>query len=76
MGSANRAGACTSAAINASVSVDNILAVALRDSAYRTSISASAASDALVRNYICHSCFPPVLKSWYKIPITKAVCLI
>lgn len=57
--SANRAGACASAAANASVSVDNVLAVTLGNCVYRTSLSASAASDAIVRNYICHNSIPP-----------------
>ena len=43
-----------SAALDASVSVDNELAVALGDSAYGALIGASAARDAIVRNLISH----------------------
>ena len=52
--STNGAGTCASAAGNASVSIDAILAVALRDSTDRALSSASAAGDAIVRNLICH----------------------
>ena len=45
---------CTAAAANALVSVDNVLAVTLGDAAGGASISASAASDALIRNLVCH----------------------
>ena len=58
-GSAYRAGASASAAANAGVSVDNVLAVTLGNCVYRTSLSASAASDAIVRNYVCHIDLPP-----------------
>ena len=53
-GCAYGAGVCTGAAANASVSVDNILAVALGDAAGGASICASAASDAIIRNFVCH----------------------
>lgn len=56
---ANRAGTCTSTAVNAGSCVDNVLAVTLRNSIYRTSLSAGAASDALVRNNVCHNSIPP-----------------
>ena len=52
--SANGTCACASAAVDASVSVDNVLAVTLGNCVYGAAISASAASDALVRNYVCH----------------------
>ena len=45
---------CTAAAANALVSVDNVLAVALGNATGGASISASAASDALIRNLVCH----------------------
>ena len=44
----------TSAALDASVGVDLILAVALGDSAYRALIGTSAARDTIVRNLISH----------------------
>ena len=53
--SAYRADTCTSTALNASISVDNVLAVTLRDSAYRTLASASSAANTIVRNNICHN---------------------
>lgn len=45
--------ACT--ALDASVSVDLVLSVALRDSAYGALISTSAAGNAIVRNLISHN---------------------
>ena len=53
-GSANRAGVCTRAASNALVCVDNVLAISLGNARYGASVSASAASNALVSNLVCH----------------------
>lgn len=53
-GSANRTYTCASTAANTCVSVDNVLAVTLRNSVYRAALSASAASDAIIRNNVCH----------------------
>ena len=54
VGSTNGAGTCTCAALDASFSVDDVLAVAFRDSAYGALSCASTTSDALIRNLICH----------------------
>lgn len=50
-------GANTSASttFDASISVDDVLAVTLRDSGNRAFTCASAASDAFISNHICHS---------------------
>lgn len=53
-GSAYGAGVCTSTALDASVLVDYIFAVALGDSVNGAACCASAASDAIVRNFVCH----------------------
>ena len=58
-GSAYRTCASASTAANAGVSVDNVLAVTLGNCVYRAALSASAASDAIVRNYVCHIDLPP-----------------
>ena len=50
--SAYRASTSASAAINTSVSVDDVLTVALRDSAYRALTCAGTAADATASNYI------------------------
>jgi hypothetical protein len=42
-------------AINASVSVDFVCSVALRDSAYGTLVSTSTAHNALISDFISHS---------------------
>ena len=55
----NRASSFASAAVNASVRINNILAVTLRNSSYGAAVSASAASDAIIRNLICHNKIPP-----------------
>ena len=52
--SANGASICTSAAFDASVSVNDIDAIAFGDSLNRAFTCASAASDASVGNYVCH----------------------
>lgn len=59
LGSADRAVTRASAAVDASVGVDNILAVALGNRVYGAALCASAASDALIGNLICHSELPP-----------------
>jgi hypothetical protein len=52
--SANGASVCTSTALDAGISVDHELAVALRDGLYGALTGAGAASDAFVRNLISH----------------------
>lgn len=49
-----------SAALDAGVCVDHILAVALGDCADGAGICASTARDACIADLICHSCLPPV----------------
>ena len=51
---ANRASASASAAVNTSVRVDDVLAVALRNRANRALTCAGTAADASARNYVCH----------------------
>ena len=63
--SVNRTYACTSAAFKTFVSVDNVLAVLFGNSFYRTFGSASAAADAIVRNFVCHFNKPPCLRYAY-----------
>ena len=58
-GSAYRAGASASAAANAGVSVDNVLAVTFRNCLNGALSSASAARDAIIRNFISHRNDPP-----------------
>ena len=41
-------------AADALVSVNNVLAVALGNATYRTSIGACATADALIGNFVCH----------------------
>jgi hypothetical protein len=57
--SANRAGVCASAAADAFISVDFILAISFGNARNRASLCASAAADALVGNLVCHRCLPP-----------------
>ncbi len=45
---------CTSAAGNASVSIDNVFAVTLGDSLYGAICCTSAAGDAFVTDFVCH----------------------
>ena len=40
--------------------IDNILAVALRDSAYGAICCTCTASDAIVSDYVCHCDYPPL----------------
>lgn len=54
LGSSDGASVCASAALDAGISVDYILSVALRNSFNGALCCASAAGDAIVRNYICH----------------------
>ena len=54
------ASVCAAAAAYASVSVDNVLVIALGDAAGGASISASAARDAIIRNLVCHYTIPPL----------------
>lgn len=53
-GSLYGAGICTSAALDALISVDNVLAVALGDSLYGALCCASAAGDAIITDNVCH----------------------
>ena len=67
--SANRTSGFASAAIDAGISIDNVLGIALRDSVYRTCGGASSAADASVRNNTCHNC---CLLSFLKLASTKS----
>ena len=58
-GSANRTYTCASTAANTSVSVDNVLAVTFGNCLNGALSSASAASDAIIRNFISHRNDPP-----------------
>ena len=49
-----RASTSAGTAVNASVSVDYVLAVTLGDCAYRALTCAGTAADASARNYVCH----------------------
>ena len=49
-----RAGACAGTAIDASIRVDLVLAVALSDRAYRALARAGTAADACATDNICH----------------------
>lgn len=57
LGSINRANACASAAIQTLVCVDNELAVLLGNCTNGAFALASAATDAILCNYICHFYF-------------------
>ena len=57
LGSANGAGTGASAAGNAGICIDNVLAIALRDSGNGALFDASAASDALISDDICHDLY-------------------
>ena len=54
LGCANGASICTSATLEASFRIDDVLAVTLGNCANRASFCASAALDALIRNHVCH----------------------
>ena len=54
-GGTNGASASASAALDALVSIDNVLAVAFRDSVHGALSLASAAADAFVSNNVSHS---------------------
>ena len=58
-GCRNGANVSAGAAAYTFVSVDNVLAVTFGDATNRTCVSASAASDAIVRDLECHSKIPP-----------------
>ncbi len=49
--------ACT--ALDAFISIYNVLAVAFGNAGNRASVSASAARDALIGNFVCHWLIPP-----------------
>jgi hypothetical protein len=55
----NRTCLSTSTALDALIGIDFILAIALADSVYGTSLSTSATSDAIVGNFVCHDYIPP-----------------
>ena len=57
--SANGASFSARTAAYALVCVDNVLSITLRDATGGASISASATSDAIIRNLVCHSNLPP-----------------
>ncbi len=57
--SAHRTCRLASTAVNAGTSVDNVLSIPLRDSTYRASTSAAAASNACIRNCMSHNVCPP-----------------
>ena len=59
-GCLNRTCVCASAALDALVCVDLVLAVAFNNSAYRASIYTSAARNASVGNLVCHTYVPPL----------------
>ena len=59
LGSAYRTCALAGTAVDASGSVDNVLAVTLGNSGNGASVSASAAADAIVGNLISHCEIPP-----------------
>ena len=54
LGSLNRASICARAAVNALVRVNYVLAVLLADSLNGAFLSASAASDAIISDLVCH----------------------
>jgi len=54
-GSTNGAAASAGTAGNAGISVDHVLAIALRDSGNGAIRSAGTASDAFVSNFVCHN---------------------
>lgn len=60
-GSAYGANTRTSAALNASICVDDHLAVLFADCLYGACAYASAASDTFVGNLICHVKTPPLM---------------
>ena len=64
-GSSHGAGAGASAAFDALIRIDHVLAVALRDRVHGAFGLAGAAHDAFVRNYICHRRLPPVLMAGF-----------
>ena len=55
-----RSCASASTALDALFSVDNILAIAFRNTANRALRSTCAASDAVIIDFICHSYTPPI----------------
>ena len=59
LGSSEGANGCAVTAVDASISVDNVGGLTGGDSVNRTLIGASAASDAIGRNLVCHNKAPP-----------------
>ena len=60
LGSANGAGAFACAAVDTSVSIDDVFVVTLGDRANGATRFARAAGDASISDYICHFILPPV----------------
>ncbi len=58
--STDGAGICTSAAVEASISIDDVLTVTLRNCANGASVCTSTALDAFVRNNVSHFVVPPI----------------
>ena len=54
------ASVCAGTTADAAVSVDNVLIATIGDAAGGASVSASAASDALIRNLVSHCKIPPL----------------
>ena len=54
-----RASICTSAAADAFISVDNVLAVAFGNARGGAAVCTSATADALIGNLVCHLEIPP-----------------
>ena len=55
--STDRTCICTCAALEASICVDDVLAVALSDRADRTCICTCTALDACITDSVCHNCY-------------------
>ena len=59
LGSTDRAGICTSTAVNAGVGINYEFAVSFGDRFNRTAALASAAGNAVITDFVCHSLIPP-----------------
>ena len=57
LGSGNGADVSASAAVDAQIGIDLVLAVTLGDSVHRAALSASAASDASIGNLVSHDSY-------------------
>ena len=67
--SAGRANASTAAAGNAGISVNNILAISLRNSADRALALAGTATNTSISNYICHNRFLLKYSKHFVVPL-------